>query len=70
MDASYDAGYRDGESSRTADFLLGFLEAETMDDLLAYFRSLTGDPALEWPDGKAAPRYEPQHAVMRDGQES
>jgi len=51
MDASYESGYRDGENSRTADFLLGFHEAGTMDDLLAYFRSLTDNPALEWPDG-------------------
>jgi hypothetical protein len=49
-DASYEAGYRDGESSRTADIFLLFDEASTMDDLLADFRRLTGDPNLAWPE--------------------
>jgi hypothetical protein len=48
-DVSYEDGYRDGESSRTADFLLLFHDADTMDGLLADFRRLTGDPELEWP---------------------
>jgi hypothetical protein len=49
-DASYEAGYRDGESSRTADVLLLFHDACTMDDLLAGFREVTGDPNLRWPE--------------------
>jgi hypothetical protein len=52
---SYEAGYRDGESSRTADFLLLFHDADTMDGLLADFRRLTGDPELEWPGEALAP---------------
>lgn len=49
--ASYETGHREGENSRTADVLLLFYDACTMDDLLAGFRALTGDPELEWPDG-------------------
>lgn len=45
----YETGYREGENSRTADFLLAFSEAETMDGLLERFRTLTGNPELEWP---------------------
>jgi hypothetical protein len=48
--ASYEAGYRDGESSRTADVLLLFHDADTMDGLLADFREVTGNPDLEWPE--------------------
>lgn len=51
---SYEAGYRDGENSRTADVAYQFSgepnTPETMDDLLEFFRRLTGDPALEWPE--------------------
>lgn len=50
MDVSYEAGYRDGESSRTADVLLLFHDACTMDALLADFREVTGDPNLAWPE--------------------
>jgi hypothetical protein len=49
-DASYGAGYRDGENSRTADVLLLFHDACTMDGLLADFREVTGDPNLAWPE--------------------
>lgn len=49
-DASYETGYREGENSRTADFLLLFHDAVTMNGLLAGLREVTGDPGIEWPE--------------------
>ncbi|HMG64213.1 MAG TPA: hypothetical protein VK599_14800 [Streptosporangiaceae bacterium] len=49
-DASYETGYREGESCPTADVSLLFYDACTMDGLLADFRRLTGDPNLAWPE--------------------
>jgi len=49
-DESYETGYREGESSRTADVFLLFTEAETMDELLDGFRAIMGRPDLEWPE--------------------
>lgn len=49
-DASYEAGHRDGQSSLTADIRHQFDDAaDTMDDLLGFFRRITGDPELAWP---------------------
>lgn len=51
-DERYEAGYRDGRSSLVADIRFRFTEFTdtTMDDLLDYFRMITGDPELEWPE--------------------
>jgi hypothetical protein len=54
-DASYEAGRRDALSSLAADITVQFDDAaDTMDDLLEFFRRLTGDPELTWP-GNADP---------------
>lgn len=52
LPGSYGAGYRDGASSLIADIRVQFDDAaDTMDDLLEFFRGLTGDPELDWPEG-------------------
>jgi hypothetical protein len=49
-DPRYGAGYRDGGNSVIADIRIQFDDAaDTMDDLLGFFRRLTGDPDLAWP---------------------
>ncbi|HEY2088625.1 MAG TPA: hypothetical protein VGH54_21720 [Mycobacterium sp.] len=49
-DESYETGYREGASSLVADIRDQFTEyAGTMDDLLDFFRTVTGDPDLQWP---------------------
>jgi hypothetical protein len=46
----YDDGYRDGGNSLIADISVQFDDAaDTMDDLLGFFRRLTGNPNLAWP---------------------
>lgn len=48
----YETGYREGASSLVADIRMQFTEfAGSMDDLLEFFRTVTGDPDLEWPGG-------------------
>jgi hypothetical protein len=50
-DKSHEAGYRDGESSLIADIRHQFDDAAgTMGDLLVFFRRVTGDPELTWPE--------------------
>ena len=53
-DDRYEAGRRDERSSLTFDIAYQFSgepnTAETMGDLLKWFRRLTGDPALAWPE--------------------
>lgn len=53
-DDPYEVGYRDGESSVAFDVGYQFSgepgTAETMDDLLESFRTLTGNPGLTWPE--------------------
>jgi hypothetical protein len=52
-DASYEAGRRDGVSSLTADISVQFWDAaDTMDDLLGFFRRITGHPELDWPEDR------------------
>lgn len=50
----YEAGRRDERSSLTFDIAYQFSgepnTPETMDDLLGFFRRLTGDPNLAWPE--------------------
>jgi len=47
----YETGYREGASSLIADIRMQFTEdAGTMDDLLGFFRLITKDPELQWPD--------------------
>lgn len=54
MSADYEAGYRDGENSLTADIRHQFTDAaSSMDDLLRFFRTITGDQELEWPSSAA-----------------
>jgi hypothetical protein len=53
-DASYEAGYRDGENSLIFDISLKFEDGEpgaasTMDELLEFFRTITRDRDLQWP---------------------
>ena len=51
-DESYETGYREGASSLVADIRMQFTEfAGSMDELLEFFRTVTGDPELEWPGG-------------------
>lgn len=46
----YEAGYRDGAQGLIADIGIQFGDlADTMDDLLGFFRAITGNPELEWP---------------------
>ena len=53
-DPSYEAGYRAGETSLEADILVQFDDrADTMDDLLEFFRTITGDSELQWPGTEA-----------------
>jgi hypothetical protein len=50
----YEQGYRAGESSLKADIWIQFTDAaDTMAGLLEFFRTVTGDPELQWP-GEAA----------------
>lgn len=47
---SYEQGYHDGESSLAADIRVQFTDAaQSMDDLLGFFRVITGDSELAWP---------------------
>jgi hypothetical protein len=47
---AYESGYRDGENSLIAGIRHQFDDAAaTLDDLLEYFRVITGDPGLLWP---------------------
>ncbi len=49
-DESYETGYREGASSLAADIRMQFTEfAGSMGELLEFFRTVTGDPDLEWP---------------------
>ena len=49
-DYAYDSGYRDGGSSLIADIRHQFDDgAPSMGELLEFFRTITGDPELEWP---------------------
>ena len=53
-DARYEAGYRDGANSLTADIRHQFDDAaDTMDALLEFFRTITGEPDLAWPERAA-----------------
>jgi hypothetical protein len=65
-DESYEAGYRDGESSLTADIRVQFDDAaDTMDDLLGFFRRITGDPELTWPQDVEPTWWEQEIARLR-----
>lgn len=46
---AYEQGYRDGASSLAADIIFQFGEAESMPEMLNWFRSVTGYLDLEWP---------------------
>ena len=52
-DASYEAGYREGESSLIADIALRFGDGDGTGELLEFFRVLTGNPELGWPQDAA-----------------
>lgn len=58
----YEAGYSDGASSLVADIRLGFDPddgAQSMDELLDFFRAFTADPELEWPATRRLPADPP-----------
>lgn len=59
MDEAYVAAYRDGKNNLIADIAYCFSgepgTPQTMDEMLAWFRILTGDEELQWPPAPDEP---------------
>ena len=48
-DAWYEVGYHEGAENLLADIRHQFDGAASLDELLDFFRKITGDPDLLWP---------------------
>jgi hypothetical protein len=48
-DAWYEVGYHEGAENLLADIRHQFDGAASLDELLGFFRKITGDPDLLWP---------------------